>query len=354
MIRASARPSPEVSVVVPVYNVEPYLPQCLDSLLAQTFDDYEVVVVNDGSTDGSRVIIDRYVAEHPGRVRALDKPNGGLADARNYGIDNSSGKYLAFVDGDDEVEPDMLSAMHARARATEADMVMCGIVSFANGGPSEQVYPYYPEPDIGVFGSDLAHEPRLLFRVDASACNKLYARDLFDRTGIRFPVGVAFEDLPTVYRLLAVARRVEKIDRPLYRYRQRRAASITYEAGERFMDLVKGFGLIDDFYQRHGLFTSNSQALLRLHLTHLIAGRYPDFFLRARSPARRRFIEASFGLLDAEFTGWRAYPATRDLWSNPVLRAISTHRYLLDAFCRLPERAYLGLLPYLGGFDPKR
>ena len=106
---------PEVSVVVPIYNVAEYLPKCIESILAQTYPDYELILVNDGSKDTSPEIAEDY-AKKDSRIRVIHKPNGGLSDARNEGMKYASGKYISFIDSDDFIEPDMLEkcvhAMH--------------------------------------------------------------------------------------------------------------------------------------------------------------------------------------------------------------------------------------------------
>lgn len=343
-------PLPAISVIVPVYNVERYLPACLDSLLAQSFDDFEILIIDDGSTDDSATLIARYAEDHPTRIRALSKPNGGLGDARNFGMERARGEYLSFVDSDDTIEPTMLEELHAAAQSSGAELVLCGIRSFVD----QTFEPYLPEPDMSVFGNSLAEEPRLLYRVDASACDKLYSRDLFMRTGIRFPVGLAFEDLPTVYSLLPAANRVVKVDRPLYNYRQHREGSISSAYGDRYLELVEGFRRLVAHYRGEGLFERNEDALLRLHLTHLIAGRYPDLLFRADDRARVGFIREAFGALDDAFPKWRGSEVCRDLWPTRALRFVSTHLVALKWYARLPERAYLGILRRLGAFDPLR
>jgi len=339
-----------VTAVVPVYNVAEYLRPCLDSLLAQTMDDFEVVIVDDGSTDGSGDIANEYATMHGDRFRVIVRPNGGLGDARNAGIAASRGRYLAFVDGDDLVAPEMLARMSERALETGADMVVCGIESFMD----DVVISSLPEPDMSVFGHALSAEPRLLYRVDASACDKLVERSLVERSGVLFPVGVAFEDLPTVYRWLAYSRRVEKVDEPLYRYRQRRAGSITAGDESAFMELIAALDDLDGFYQGLPDAEKYRDALLRLNLVHLLAGRYPDLFLRAGREVRSTFAEGTFALLDARFPGWRGSQVAAVLWPHPLLRTISTHMSALRLFCSLPSRWYLAALARLGGFDPLR
>lgn len=343
--------APAVSVIVPVYNVERYLPECLDSLVCQTHTDFEIVIVDDGSTDGCAAIIDDYAARFPGLVRSFSKPNGGLADARNFGMKHAGGAYFAFVDADDIVMPAMLERMHVRAMSSGADLVICGIENFADG---EDRGIYYPEPDMSVFGHSLAEQPRLLYRVDASACDKLYSRTLFERSGIRFPVGLRFEDVPTTYLLLPFANIVEKIDEPLYRYRRHRAGSISSGYGGRYRDLIEGFRMIDVAYADAGIFEPNRGPLLRLHLTHLIAGRYPDLYLHASSSDRRCFIDEVFAELNRWFPGWRDSEACRELWKSPVLRFISSHAWCIEVFSTLPSRVHMGLLLRLGAFDPHR
>lgn len=109
------------SVVIPVYNVKDYLPKCIDSVLAQDFEDYEVILIDDGSTDGeSGEICDRYAAAHPERIRAIHKPNGGVGEARNVGIEAAQGEYLIFLDSDDYIAPDMFRVLADAVAASAA------------------------------------------------------------------------------------------------------------------------------------------------------------------------------------------------------------------------------------------
>ena len=117
----------KVSIIVPVYNVEQYLSKCLESLVNQTLDDLEIIVVNDGSKDDSAQIAQRYAAQYPDKVRYLEKENGGLSDARNFGIDYANGAYLAFVDSDDFVLPTMMEEMYELCQKHDADIAICNL-----------------------------------------------------------------------------------------------------------------------------------------------------------------------------------------------------------------------------------
>ena len=126
--------TPDISVIIPVYNTADYLPECLDSVVGQTFDSFEIIIVNDGSTDNSQTIIDDYVYQFSDRIRAFTIPNGGLGNARNYGIGKARGKYLAFVDSDDFIHCDMLKKMYEAARQHNADCVMADYIAFWDDG----------------------------------------------------------------------------------------------------------------------------------------------------------------------------------------------------------------------------
>ena len=116
--------NPEISVIIPVYNGQSYISRCVESILRQTYEDYEILLIDDGSTDSSPIICDKYSTENS-KIRVVHKENGGLSDARNMGIKESQGKYITFVDNDDWIEPQMLEKLHDAAKVHAADIVMC-------------------------------------------------------------------------------------------------------------------------------------------------------------------------------------------------------------------------------------
>ena len=116
---------PKVSIIVPIYNVEGYIEKCLETLVNQTLEDIEIILVNDGSTDNSELIAKRFFEKYPEKIVYLEKENGGLSDARNYGIPYSKGEYIAFLDSDDYVEKNMYEEMYELAKRENSDMVQC-------------------------------------------------------------------------------------------------------------------------------------------------------------------------------------------------------------------------------------
>ena len=212
-----------VSVIVPVYNVEEYLARCVDSILAQTYSNLEVILVDDGAKDSSGSICDAYAEKDP-RIRVIHKENGGLSSARNAGIDVAKGEYLEFVDSDDWIEPDGVESMLALALTHQTELVVGGRydVKAKTGEKKKGLCP--PRQEV-ISGEELV---RRIFRwdnCDSSACDKLFHRRLFREA--RFPFGKVCEDVPIMYKIVLDAGRVAMLNKPIYNY-YHRSGSITY------------------------------------------------------------------------------------------------------------------------------
>lgn len=203
--------NPKVSIIVPVYKAEAYLHRCVDSILAQTFRDFEVLLIDDGSPDGSGNICDDY-AKKDRRVRVFHNENGGVSSARQCGIDNALGEYTIHADPDDWVEPNMLEQLYNKAICDCSDLVICDyFVDF----PSNTHY-CKQKP------SSLEHETVLaeLFQhLHGSCCNKLVKQACYKHYNIRFPKGINYcEDLYTWIILLQYPIRISYLDKAFYHY----------------------------------------------------------------------------------------------------------------------------------------
>ena len=204
--------SPAISVIVPIYNMEKLMRKCLDSILAQTFQDYECLLIDDGSKDGSPAICDEYAAKDP-RFKAYHKPNGGLSDARNYGIERAQGVYTIFFDPDDWVDADCLKDMYAKAVETDADMVIC---DYFNEDPFQSVY-CKQQP------TSLNHEDSLkdmiVGKLFGFTWNKLLKRDLYSRFDLQYIVGMyGCEDQYTMCNLLKKNIKIAYLPKAYYHY----------------------------------------------------------------------------------------------------------------------------------------
>ena len=216
---------PEISVIVPVYNVEQYLARCVDSILAQSYENLEVILVNDGSRDGSGAICDAYAAKDS-RIRVIHKENGGLSSARNAGLDVAEGEYIAFVDSDDWIEVQSYEWMMEQMLRHDVNLVCAGRYD-VDGETGEKTVGLCPRKEEVISGEEMVGRIFTWDNCDSSACDKLYHRSLFDT--YRFPLGVVCEDVPLTYRLVLEAGRVALCDRPVYNYYQR-AGSISRDS----------------------------------------------------------------------------------------------------------------------------
>ena len=219
-----------ISVIVAVYNIEEYLPRCVDSILAQTYRQLEIILVDDGSKDRSGQICDDYAARDA-RIRVIHKKNGGLSDARNAGLDIAAGAYIGFVDGDDWIEPDMYYAMYEACKAAGAQMAACrykqitksGIID-ASGGNSVSLS-RVEALEIYVTGNER-------YQIYNSVWSKLFARTLIQ--DMRFPVGKNSEDIMFTTKAFCRIERLAYLDKAYYNYVLDREGSIMNEkAGER-------------------------------------------------------------------------------------------------------------------------
>ncbi|MBO7281469.1 MAG: glycosyltransferase [Bacteroidaceae bacterium] len=229
-------PTPEISVIVPVYNAEAYIHRCINSLLAQTFDDFEVILVDDGSLDGSGAICDDYARKN-NRVRVFHKENGGVASARQLGVDKARGEYTIHTDPDDWVEPTMLEELYYRAKTEKADMVICDFLVEENEGSIYRVQ----QPTNN--SADVVLEELLLYRLHGSLCNKLIRRECYTLYNIAFVKGLNYcEDYLVCVKLLQKGIKVAYLNKAFYHYDQIvNSGSITRNFSTALFELRKMF-----------------------------------------------------------------------------------------------------------------
>ena len=212
-------PQPLISLIVPIYNVENYLWSCLDSIAKQTYSNIEVLLVNDGSPDGSGVICQEFVASDS-RFRYIEKANGGLSDARNVGIARAQGEFLSFVDSDDWIEPTYVEDLYRAALFNDAEVVVSNYKKFDVKDNCYWIHVFDDYYETHYSGEELIQQLPALERKDFSFTTSwgiLFAHRLFE--AISFPKGKTIEDTRTNYRLFAESRRLTYIHKALYNYR---------------------------------------------------------------------------------------------------------------------------------------
>lgn len=244
----------KISVIVPVYNVENYLEKCLNSLVNQTLEEIEILVINDGSTDNSQKIIDEFQKKFPQKIKAFSKENGGLSDARNFGIERASGNFLAFVDSDDYVSENMFLEMYDLAIKNEAELVICNLQKVDEHGNVTQKLTQIPnlsekinlEKNFSVF-SDISY----------FACNKIFKKELFE--GKRFPKGMHFEDIELIPQLLLRCKTLAKTNTYHYHYLER-SNSISKSHTERGLDILRAVENVEKAFE-NSMYSSKKNEL---------------------------------------------------------------------------------------------
>lgn len=210
---------PKLSIIVPVYKVEQYIHKCVDSILNQTFNDFELILVDDGSPDNCGAICDEY-AQKDKRVRVIHKENGGLSDARNFGLKKAKGEYVSFIDSDDWLALDLYSDVLGYADEYNLDVVCFDVYEVK--GDKIKYHNRFNENKIFI-GKDALYKI-LTDEIDNSACDKVYKRVLWD--GIEFPVGRSFEDVATTYKIFHKSEYVGYYKKAYYYYVKREGSIV--------------------------------------------------------------------------------------------------------------------------------
>lgn len=291
----------KVSVIVPVYNVEDYLERCLDSLVNQTLDDIEIIVVNDGSPDNSQAIIERYEKNYPNKVKGYIKENGGLSDARNFGMPYATGEYVAFVDSDDYVDLTMYEKLYNEAKEKDSEVVVCGYFKV------DEKEKTMKSAQIGnmEFYDQNPRERKEILEINAPyAWNKLVKRDLLERTKIQFPKGLLFEDICTMYPLLASANKVSKVNEELYYYIVEREGSITAQFDASKTKILDSIELLNERFEELGLKEEYRDEIVVINLRHIYF-RFNEFDKYKDRKEQIKFVNKAFKILKKHFPDWR-------------------------------------------------
>lgn len=255
---------PNISLIIPVYNVAHYIEACLASLIAQTIDDVEIILVDDHGSDDSIQVAQNYIAEHPSgkQFRFLATPqNMGPGAARNIGIEAAQGEYIGFVDSDDVVAPDYCEQLYTAAKAHDADLVYCQALQVTG----DKTLPLCnPHIESGKFSGKkqnffLTHFTTMMWTF-------LYKRKLIEKYGIRFPDTRSAEDSYFLTCSLLTAQHIACVDRPLYKYLVHEESLSESRNPKRYIDKVRSFDLLIQFAKDKGLYEANKAELDYIYL----------------------------------------------------------------------------------------
>lgn len=269
-VDAANASQPLVSIVVPVYNSERYLPTLLDSLQNQTYRSLEIICVNDGSKDGSLDILQARAADDP-RIVVVDKENSGAASTRNVGIDHATGAYLCFVDSDDYVVPTAFEQLVSIALEHDTDAVIFDMDNFddetGETSPTNAVFKEYVPARTVFCSTDIDNFYK---RVVGFTVNKLYRTSYLKEIDLKFPMVGAHEDMPFTYIALSAAERLYYLDETLYYYRRAREGSLSDDTNDDYRFMLDALVAFRDGLREHGLWNACERNFVNyaLHMCH--------------------------------------------------------------------------------------
>lgn len=288
----------EISIVIPVYNSATYLPACLNSVFAQTFQDFEVICVNDGSTDESLDILKKYAAQYPDKMNIITIPNGGQANARNVGIDNAKGAYIAFVDSDDTMDEQMLAKMHKATIDNDIDFISCNIERIYEGGISKLEKKFDYDKAIAFEGKTTVDlHPELICYIKPAPYAKLISKAFLDEHKIRFIKGYIYEDLVFTQTILAHHPNMYVMKDRLYKYLVRANSTMTSKKS-RVDDMFVSFKNLYSVYQSNNIAETFKAELEYLCLYHVMVGtsfrmwRSKQYSLKQSISSCRKYVKA--------------------------------------------------------------
>lgn len=283
---------PKVSVIVPFYNVEGYIEKCLETLVNQTLEDIEIILVNDGSKDRSIEIVNKFLEAYPEKLVYLEKENGGLSDARNYAIPYAKGEYIAFLDSDDYVEKDMYQKMYELAKKENSDMVECDFY---------WEYPDKLKKDVGVIYNG---KKEMLEKVRVVAWNKLIRREILEKTEVKFPKGYRYEDVEFTYKLVPFIEKVSFLKKPCVHYIQREG-SISNSQNERTKEIFDVLDHVIDYYKEKGIYETYQEEIEYIYVRYAFCSSLLRIVKIEDVALQEKLLNLTWEKVNTNFPNWK-------------------------------------------------
>lgn len=307
---------PKVSVIVPIYNVEKYLEKCINSLLSQTLENIQIILVNDGSKDNSGNIAKEYEKNNKDRVIYVEKENGGLSDARNYGLKYATGDFIAFLDSDDYIEKNAYEEMYNKAIEENADYVECDFIwEFPNKIRVDKQYPY-------------KNKKEMLSFVRVVAWNKLIKRQLIIDNNLEFPKGLRYEDVEFTYKLIPFINKFAYVDKPFIHYVQREG-SIANVQNERTAEIFTVLDNVIEFYKKNNIYEEYRDELEYNYARYLLCSSLKRMCKIKDKTIREKLLTESWERLNSNFPNWKenVILKTVNIGKNKYMRTVNKSTY---------------------------
>lgn len=304
----------QVSIIIPVFNTEAYLEKCLDSIINQTYQDFEIIIVDDGSTDNSYQVISKYEQKYKDKIFAYHKKNEGVSIARNYGIKRAHGKYITFIDSDDYIDKYMLEKMITKSNENDFDMIICDLL---------YIYPNKQVIGKSKINHDLLTKEQIkknIINILPAMCGKLIKKDLYNN--FEFKPNIWFEDVESYFRMYPHLNKIGVINQSLYFYPQR-SSSITYTYNEKLYDIINMWNDIIKYYKENNFYNEYKNELEFATVRYCYAT-----FIKRLSKTKNREIFKS-GLIDAMKKVNNLFP---DYRNNIYLKSFTLKNIYLKHF----------------------
>lgn len=307
---------PKVSVIVPIYNVEKYLEKCINSLLSQTLEDIQIILVNDGSKDNSGNIAKECEKNNKNRIIYVEKENGGLSDARNYGLKYATGDFIAFLDSDDYIEKNAYEEMYNKAIEENADYVECDFIwEFPNKIRVDKQYPY-------------KNKKEMLSFVRVVAWNKLIKRQLITDNNLEFPKGLRYEDVEFTYKLIPFINKFAYVDKTFIHYVQREG-SIANVQNERTAEIFTVLDNVIEFYKKNNIYEKYRDELEYNYARYLLCSSLKRMCKIKDKTIREKLLTESWKRLNSNFPNWKenVILKTVNIGKNKYMRTVNKSTY---------------------------
>lgn len=308
----------KISIIVPVYNTAKYLNKCIKSLLNQTLEDIEIILINDGSTDESDTIIKKYKDK---RIKYIHKKNKGIGKTRNLGIESANGEFLSFIDSDDYVEPDFCEKMYDKAIKDDCDIVICDFYKDIDNALEHIKIESFKDNSLKI-------NPNILNKVNLGPCNKIYKKNLFENKNNRFVENLKYEDAPFVCKMLISAKKIGKVDEYLAHY-VIHDKSETTTRDERIFDIFKITDIMVKELKKYDyMYDAMINTTVMVLTDYTIQQRYIN-----DSELRNKFIDEAFTYLNELDSNWKG---SNYLKRFPWLkRKIKSSKILTKVYCTI-------------------
>ena len=310
---------PKVTVIVPIYNVEKYLARCIDSLVNQTLNEIEIVLVNDGTKDSSGKIAMQYAKQYKEKIIYLEKENGGLSDARNYGLAYAKGEYIAFLDSDDYIEKDAYEKMYEKAKLENADYVECDFIwEYPNKKRKDKCYQYNNKKEMLAFARVVAW-------------NKLIKREIIEENNIRFPKGLRYEDIEFTYKLIPHLNKICYVDQCFIHYIQRKN-SIANVQNEKTAEIFEILDNVIRYYKEKNLFEEYRNELEYNYARYLLCSSLKRICKIGNKQIRKRLIRQTWSKLNIEFPEWKENKILKDVHIKKNIYMITINKFTYNIY----------------------